>query len=51
MILGVPMPVLRDQDITFTPEVSDAKRAAWNAVGMGSGLKVIIFLLLVSGRV
>lgn len=38
--MGTPMPTLRDRDITFNPEVPAVKRAAWEKVGMGPGLKV-----------
>lgn len=44
VVLGVPVPVLRDQDVTFIPEVPVSKREAWLAVGIGAGLKVYLRL-------
>lgn len=44
VIVGAPVPILRDNDIHFTPPVPDQKRTAWNNVGMGAGLKVYLRL-------
>jgi len=44
VVLSVPIPVLRDRDIQFTPEVPPQKRTAWDTVGIGAGLKIYIRL-------
>jgi len=44
VIVGTPLPTLRDKDIAFKPDVPPSKRVAWNTVGMGAGLKVYLRL-------
>jgi lysine-specific histone demethylase 1B len=44
VIVGTPIPTLRDKDISFVPQVPETKRVAWNNVGMGAGLKVYLRL-------
>jgi monoamine oxidase len=40
VILAVPLTVLRDGDITFTPELPKEKLVAAKKIGMGPAMKV-----------
>lgn len=42
IIITVPLPVLRDGDITFIPSLEPARVSAFSAIGMGAGMKVIL---------
>lgn len=42
VILTVPLTILRDGDITFTPPLPARKTAAFDQMGMGAGMKVFL---------
>jgi len=42
VIVTVPLPVLRDGDIVFTPALPADKLAALQTIGMGAGMKIIL---------
>jgi monoamine oxidase len=42
VILTVPLPVLRDGDIRFTPALPAEKRQSFTQIGMDAGMKVIL---------
>ena len=42
VILTVPVTVLKDRDISFTPELPLAKTQALTNIGMGAGMKIIM---------
>ncbi len=42
VIITVPLPVLRDGDITFYPALPSTKLAAMNQIGMGAGMKIFL---------
>ncbi len=42
IIITVPLPILRDGDITFVPPLDSVRTNAFSRIGMGSGLKVIL---------
>lgn len=42
VILALPLPVLKDGDIDFTPKLPEKKTAAFQKIGMGSGMKVFL---------
>lgn len=42
LIITVPLPVLRDNDITFTPALPQAKQSAVANIGMGAGMKIVM---------
>ncbi|MGD1847659.1 MAG: flavin monoamine oxidase family protein [Salibacteraceae bacterium] len=42
VIVSVPLPILQDGDIQFTPALPSAKVAAFQKLGMGPGMKVFL---------
>jgi monoamine oxidase len=42
VIIAVPLTVLRDGDITFSPPLSASRTNAFSRIGMGAGMKVIL---------
>jgi len=42
VVVTVPLPVLRDGDIVFSPALPNDKTAAMQKIGMGSGMKIIL---------
>jgi monoamine oxidase len=42
VIVTVPLPVLRDGDILFTPALPAVKTEAMRKIGMGAGMKIIL---------
>ena len=41
-IVAVPLPVLKDGDIAFSPPLSDAKRAAAESMSFANGAKIVL---------
>ncbi len=42
VVVTVPLPVLRDGDIVFSPSLPSDKTAAMQKIGMGAGMKIIL---------
>lgn len=42
VLVTVPLPILQDGDISFVPNFSATKIAAFNKIGMGPGMKVFL---------
>jgi monoamine oxidase len=42
ILITVPLPILRDGDITFVPELPADKKSAASKIGMGAGSKIIL---------